>query len=679
MGEGLTSVGRSFTVRVIMNHAVTPLRLGFVLVLLAGFAAHWTALEGEFVFDDVVAVVEHPSLAGESLDLGAIATEPYWGARPGYERNAVYRPVVTLSFALNAMGAEPDPQSFRWVNLLLHVLAGLLAWRFASLVLADERAGLFAGLLFAVHPVHSEAVASAANRTELLAAVAVLGALLCHFRSWKVPSRERLRWWLGSAACTVIALGSKESAITIPAALLVVDAVERAREGGDWRSWRPLSWSPLLVSCALVGLYLGWRMVILTDPFGGSTAFADNPMRGADGIGRWGTPFRQFFVALEVLFFPVRLSADYSFNALSIVRDWSSWDALIGACVAVGSLVVAVRNVRKRPALTAGIALFWVWYVLTSNLVVLSTIVFAERLLYLPSLGVFIALGAWLGPRLSGRGSTGAWTVVALLCVLLGGRSLARDMDWATEVSLFESSLEARPGSSRLHVNLGRHALDRGDLEEARVHLEAARRILPGNAQMLYNAGVLAARLGEHDAAERDYRAAIRGMKGAYGLASSGLCALGVDRKLPQSSVEDCETAVRLRPHMALAWSNLGRCRGAMGQIRAADLAFARALELEPDNVLVLNHRGSFLQKAQRLTELLDVLHHLHDVAPPDPSREGAIIHLTGVVASRHLGRGNPSAARACIDRAAARFGNTPELNVLRSQVQGAAGAGFPR
>ena len=114
-------------------------RIGFALVLLAAIAAHWSALEGDFVFDDVVAVVEHPALSGEGVDFEAIATQPYWGDRPGHERSAVYRPLVTLSFALNAPGGAPDPTTFRWVNLLLHALATLLAWRFAHALLSDER------------------------------------------------------------------------------------------------------------------------------------------------------------------------------------------------------------------------------------------------------------------------------------------------------------------------------------------------------------------------------------------------------------------------------------------------------------------------------------------------------------------------------------------------------------
>ena len=655
-----------------MQSALQPRRIGFALVLMAAIAANWSALDGEFVFDDIVAVAEHPSLSGESIDFGAIATEPYWGERPGHQRNAVYRPFVTLSFALNAFGGAPSPAAFRWVNLLLHALATLLAWRFAHALLGDERAALLAGLVFAVHPVHVEAIASAANRTELLAAVAVLGALLCHVRSWAVPAARRMGWWVGTFAWTVLALGSKESAITLPAALLVVDGVQRAREGRDWRSWRPLSWTPILGSLALVGLYLGWRMVILADPFGGATNFADNPMRGADFAGRWGTPFRQLTVAMEVLFYPARLSADYSFNALALARSMLSWDVLFGLLVALGSGALIVRHARSRPALAGGLALFWVWYALSSNLVILSTIVFAERLLYLPSLGVFIALAAWLAPRLRGERARIAWIAVTLVCVALGGRSLARNMDWSTDEDLFRSSLAARPGSARLHVNLGRLALDRGDDAEARTQLDAARTILPRNGQMLYNAGVLAAREGDHEAAERDYRAAIRAMKGSHGLSSNGLCALGVDRKEPESSLPDCEDAVRLRPQMALAWSNLGRCLGALGRIRDADSAFATALTLEPDNVHVLHHRGSFLQKAQRLTELLEILYRIDALAPSDGARDAGILHLTGIVVGRHLGRENPVEARACIERAALRFGNNPALESLRELVNAA-------
>ncbi len=196
---------------------------------------------------------------------------------------------------------------------------------------------------------------------------------------------------------------------------------------------------------------------------------------------------------------------------------------------------------------------------------------------------------------------------------------------------------------------------------------------------MLYNAGVLAARTGDHEAAEEAYRAAIRARRGAHGLASNGLCALGVDRRMPKESLEDCETAVRLRPKMALAWSNLGRCLGAMGRVRDADAAFARALELEPDNLNVLNHRGSFLHKAQRLTELLEILYRIDAVGPPDASRDATILHVTGIVVGRQLGLERPGKAIEAIERAGERFGNHADLEGLRGLVEAAAGGGSPR
>jgi hypothetical protein len=113
-------------------------------------------------------------------------------------------------------------------------------------------------------------------------------------------------------------------------------------------------------------------------------------------------------------------------------------------------------------------------------------------------------------------------------------------------------------------------------------------------------------------------------------------------------------------------------CLGALGRIRDADSAFATALTLEPDNVHVLHHRGSFLQKAQRLTELLEILYRIDALAPSDGARDAGILHLTGIVVGRHLGRENPVEARACIERAALRFGNNPALESLRELVNAA-------
>ncbi|HEU4403169.1 MAG TPA: hypothetical protein VFT43_13805, partial [Candidatus Polarisedimenticolia bacterium] len=157
---------------------------------------HLPTLRNDFVFDDQAIVSQNPLLK-DLRDLPRLLVAPYWMNL--HQGQRLYRPLTTVSFALNrALVGHLDPRWFHLGNVLLHACATLLVTLLALEMLPGARAPAIAGLLFATHPVHVEAVAGIVGRAEILAASGVLAGVLCHRRALYAPAGGGTMWIAGT-------------------------------------------------------------------------------------------------------------------------------------------------------------------------------------------------------------------------------------------------------------------------------------------------------------------------------------------------------------------------------------------------------------------------------------------------------------------------------------------------
>ena len=178
------------------------------------------SLVNGFVHDDKPVVAEN-RLIRDPGNLGRIFASGYWTTREAPVAE-LYRPLVVASFALNHRIGGPGPFGFHLVNLLLHAWVSWLVFRLGKDLAGSRAAAWAAGLLFAIHPVHTEAVAPVVGRSELLAAGFALWALLLHRRAGTAGA-PRLRLLFAAGACYFASALSKENALVLPAILLLAD------------------------------------------------------------------------------------------------------------------------------------------------------------------------------------------------------------------------------------------------------------------------------------------------------------------------------------------------------------------------------------------------------------------------------------------------------------------------
>lgn len=448
---------------------MSQLRLSLLLVALA-VAASLPSLRNGFVYDDVPVVRDDVRIRTLHPDLLRL---PYWDDAA---RDRLYRPITTASFALDYATGGGSPFTFHLTNVLLNALVVLLIFALSLQVLTSLPAAFSASALFAVHPVHVEAVANIVGRAELLAAAGYLIAVL----SWM--SRRPLAP-LGVLGGALLAFGGKEHALTLPAALILADAW-RARWNGpallrEFRS-HAITWVAVVVMGAG---YLALRSSVIGTVVGGGVVGAGLENLGAGERAMVMSPAILVWARLLVL--PVALSADYSPDHYVPSVQLSARHVL-GWLLLLAAAVGAWRLRHRAPGVTFGILWIIIAGSIAANVVVPTGIVLAERTLYLASAGFVIAAGAlWLMIP-PGRW---LWPATALVLGLLGARTITRAGVWRDTDHFYEALIRDAPDSYRAHWARGSRAFAQRRMAEGEREYLAAIRTYPNDGAVMQELG----------------------------------------------------------------------------------------------------------------------------------------------------------------------------------------------
>lgn len=350
------------------------------------------------------------------------------------------RPAQLLSLMADAALWGRHPFGFHLTNLLLH--AGVTALLF---LLARRLIGLWpavaAALVFAVHPLHAEAVAEVGNREDLLAAFFTLAGLNAVAR-WGATWRGAL----GALPCFFLAVAAKETAVVAPVLLALY-------WWGFRRAEPRRAWLALLAAAALVvGGFLVARFALAPRE---SVIFVRKPERiGGSWAGMAALQPRIWAFYLRQIVWPRDLCADYgpwNLRPVTLPAAVAALGLLIGAQVWLG---------RRDRAFAFGAATFWLALMPVSNFVPLYQPI-ADRFLYLPLAGLALSAGA-----LAARFRRGP-LLLGLLALPLAPLAWQQQQVWHDELSLWQHVIRKNPGSIHGYNNLGCALVNAGRLDEA--------------------------------------------------------------------------------------------------------------------------------------------------------------------------------------------------------------------
>jgi len=545
-----------------------------------------------------------------------------------------YRPLTVLSFRLNYLLHELQPLGYHLLNLLLHAAVTLLYHALCARLLSRHAAAL-AALLFAVHPVHTEAVTGVVGRAELLASLFFLSALLQYGSiTTTLPQRGRPAWrglmWV--SLLVGLAMLCKEQGITVIAVCALHEifvaqklshrdliVLGRVVAGGgktaSLPSWlRPTGQRLAVLTLTGACLMLG-RLRIMGSQLPVFTRF-DNPAAVAE------TPARQlthnYLLGLNawLLLAPTDLCCDWTMNSVPLVRSVSDPRNLATLCFYAVLCHLAYRGLSAAPrheasVILTGLGLVVLPFVPASNLFFPVGFVVAERILYLPSMG-FCLLVAFGCDKLFVRG--GAWLrilVIAALGLTLvshASKTVVRNQDWRDEYSLFRSGLKVNAGNAKLFNNVG-HALEsQGSYAEALEYFHAAVTVQPDDIGAHINVGRTYNHMARFDEAEAAY--------------------LRAKSLLPRAKPGESYQA-RVAPNHLNVFLNLATLIAKNGsRLEEADLLYRQAISMRSDYTQAYINRGDILLKLNRTKEAQEVYERALFYDSQNPGKKEVSVQL---------------------------------------------------
>jgi tetratricopeptide (TPR) repeat protein len=453
------------------------------LAVGAALLVYLPALGNRFALDDGTIVERNPAAHSVGAALRAF-DQSYW---PAGTPAGQWRPLVILSFAADW---ELSSGSTVWLhagNVLWHAAAtALLVPILAAFVPAG--AALAGGLLFAVHPVHVEAVANLVGRAELMAAVFLFLAVLIGRRVRSRLAAGRRTWGAeaGLIAAVAAALLSKEHAAVAVALLALDDLATRSAAAPAL---------PARDYVAVVAVTAAWFVVRLPIDAGRSFAMVAPTFFGLGTVGRVSTMLPVVFVLIRVLVWPFDLSPDY-FPAVVPRLEHPTPLGVAGLLLLLALVALTLVAWRRNRAVSAGLLLVGVAWLPTANLLFPTGIVLAERTLYLASAGLALvaaAAVAWLARR---RGAVLAGTLTAAVVLAFAVRTALQVPVWRDSRSLLLWALGAHPESYRQHQAAARALVRLHDLPTALRQYAVSVELYPLDHYNLLEAGAAALAAG---------------------------------------------------------------------------------------------------------------------------------------------------------------------------------------
>jgi protein O-mannosyl-transferase len=485
-------------------------RTGAFAIAAIALLLYLPSLQNGFAYDDNSIILTDTRIH-EVAGLWRVFAQTYWDSA----ELGLYRPLASFSYAVDWLLSGGSPAWFHAVNVAWNVVACVLVFLMLA-VFVQPVPALLGAALFAVHPVHTEAVANVVGRAEIMAAVFSLGAMLLwlgdpsrrgpRLVDTEVPrSRPRVA---ALALLFALALLSKESAIMLPALLALLDIARGSLVKRDIAGWLRRHTREITVFGLTAVMFVTVRTLVL----GGVAPATVDPLLdvATATVPRVLTALQAWPIIVSLLLYPRVLLADYGPATLLPALSFTP-EAVLGAVILIGLLACGIAAWLNDRGRLAFIMLFLPVALLPlSNLIVPIGVVVAERALYLPSLvlaaGTAFALHSlWERPR--ERRMAGA--VVLVIAGVFALRTLVRVPEWRSTPAIMAALERDRPDSYRAHWYFAQRAVNLEQRDEALRRYARALNTWPYRQRLTLEAAAYAAQVGDRDFAEQITRFAV--------------------------------------------------------------------------------------------------------------------------------------------------------------------------
>lgn len=438
----------------------------YFIVAAAAIAVYLNVYSNQFVFDDESVVVGDQSITQLSN------IPKYFTAQEGFHKviGRYYRPVVSATYALDYALWGLKPFGFHLTNVIIHIINSLLFFKLLLLLFPVEKgkspqarlyAVIFGGLIFAVHPIHTEAVSWVSGRTDSLSFTFFIASFIFYIKYSK--SSKPLHFFY-LILLYVLALLAKEMAVTLPVVLILYDISEI---GGINRELISKKLRIYLILIAVSVLYLFMRWYILKDIPQRETYFY---FYGKDIITGVFTMLQTLPLYFRLTLVPVGLLYHYN-GYLPYVNSIAASGVIVSLIFLIIMAFLAIYFFRKAPVISFSTVIFFVTLIPVMNIVPTMNFM-AERFLYIPSISISIALSVIFLKLYNDKTKQILVILFIVVICIYSYMTLSRNFDWKDNKSLFLSAGD-KPGTVT-YVNIGNIYANNQEYDKAEVYYRKA-------------------------------------------------------------------------------------------------------------------------------------------------------------------------------------------------------------
>jgi len=542
--------------------------------VLVCFGVYFNALFGDFVHDDTSQIVENPWLK-DIKNIPTLFTSGVWSFKPDLPISNYYRPMMHTLYMLCYQMVGLKPLVFHFVNILFHCTSSVLVYLLIKRLLATHSNNtsavylsppFIAAVLFALHPIHTEAVTWISGLPEVAYTFFYLLSLYLYI---VVRDSTRQSSPLSVLSFTV-ALLFKEPALTLPLVLIAYDfLIKKSQEPFLSVTKR---YAPYIVVSAI---YLIARYHALSHFVPSEFYPSLNTYQLAINI------FPLFTEYLTSMIWPVNLNLWHTFHPISSLFEPKG---ILSAAVTLAFITASVYTYKKNKAMFFGFLLMALPLLPVFYIKAIGGKPFAERYLYLPSVGGVLLLSiflSWVAGHVP-RAAKGISIAFIMLAILFAAGTIGRNAIWRDNMTLWSDTVEKSPDSAVVHTNLGNEYQSRNALDKAITEYQTALMLDPRHVATYYNLGVAYQSKGQTDMAIEQFRATLS-LKPNNAEAHNNLGVAYKSKGQTDRAIEEFKTALSLQPDNANAHNNLAAAYQDKGQTDLAAEQFRAAVGLRPD------------------------------------------------------------------------------------------------
>ena len=541
-----------------------------VVIVVATATAYLNSFHGVFLLDDQAAILDNRTIRN--------LIPPRAVFNPPTQTTVAGRPILNVSLAVNYAFGGTSPLGYHVGNLAIHVICAILLFAVLNCLFRSPRLAGWCGsaalalalaiaLLWALHPLQTMCVTYIVQRAESLTALFYLLTVYGLLRA--DGSRRPAVWYVTSVVACALGMGCKESMVTAPVMVLLVDGT----------FLNTSVWSALRRRAAYYGGLAATWLILVALVF-------PAPRSESAGLGfREITPLAYLCTQpgailhyLRLMVWPQPLCLDYEWP---VARSWTA--VVPAASVVVGLLAAACWGVIRRRPWAFGLAAFFLLLAPTSSFVPIAIVV-SEHRMYLPlaaALALVVLAGAACLRKLVPRAARPvAWVGVAAACIALGYATYLRNEDYRSVLGMWEVTVAQRPDNARARNAYGTALQTAGRLAEANEHLREAIRIRPDYIDAYYNLGVVQARQGELASASQMFAEVVRQRPDDFRAHYNYGRTLELSGGLADA-ITEYQAAVRVNAAFDLARVHLGVALAAAGRHAEAVAEYRQLLDSE--------------------------------------------------------------------------------------------------